>query len=93
MDSGKSTLTGVLSKNVLDNGRGSARSLILKHIHEQKSGRTSCISQHHIKYTDENQDLKSIVSLVDLAGHEIFKNNNNGYEKMFSRLCRNCYSC
>ena len=70
VDSGKSTLTGVLTKNVLDNGRGSARSLILKHIHEQESGRTSCISQHHIKYYDENNSLNSIVSLVDLAGHE-----------------------
>ena len=70
VDSGKSTLTGVLTKNVLDNGRGSARSLILKHAHEQESGRTSCISQHHIKYHDDNETLKSIVSLVDLAGHE-----------------------
>ena len=70
VDSGKSTLTGVLTKNILDDGRGSARSLILKHAHEQESGRTSCISQHHIKYQDETNILKSIVSLVDLAGHE-----------------------
>ena len=31
VDSGKSTLTGVLTKNVLDNGRGSARNYVLKH--------------------------------------------------------------
>ena len=30
VDSGKSTLIGVLSNNILDNGRGYARSFILK---------------------------------------------------------------
>ncbi len=33
VDSGKSTLLGVLSKGVLDNGRGTARLNIFKHKH------------------------------------------------------------
>ena len=43
-----STLTGVLTKEVLDNGRGSARSLILKHPHEQKRVEL-CVAQHFIR--------------------------------------------
>ena len=64
-----STLTGVLTKDVLDNGRGSARSLILKHPHEQKTGRTSCVAQHFIR---ENIDpeTEKVINFVDLAGHE-----------------------
>ena len=65
VDSGKSTLIGVLSNNKLDDGRGSARSLILKNKHEKESGRTSCITLNNIK-----QDNNTILTLIDLAGHE-----------------------
>lgn len=64
-----STITGVLTKDILDDGRGKARSLILKHRHEKETGRTSCISQHYIREFDENNNEK-IVNFVDLAGHE-----------------------
>lgn len=63
-----STLTGILTKDVLDNGRGSARSLILKHPHEQKTGRTSCVAQHFLR--EINVDSEKVINLVDLAGHE-----------------------
>jgi elongation factor 1-alpha len=66
VDAGKSTTIGVLSKNVNDDGRGYARSLILKSKHELESGRTSKISFNYIKYNDYNKN----VTLVDLAGHE-----------------------
>jgi len=65
VDSGKSTIISVLSNDILDNGRGSARKKILKHDHEQDSGRTSCITHKYTKY-DENTTL----SFIDLAGHE-----------------------
>jgi GTPase len=45
VDSGKSTLLGVLSKGVLDNGRGLARLNIFKHKHEVETGRTSDIAK------------------------------------------------
>ena len=45
VDSGKSTILGVLTKGQLDNGRGSARSLVFRHRHEIESGRTSSVSQ------------------------------------------------
>jgi len=44
VDSGKSTLLGVLTKGILDNGRGLARSNVFKHKHEVQTGRTSSIS-------------------------------------------------
>lgn len=66
VDAGKSTTIGVLTKNVNDDGRGYARSLILKTKHELESGRTSKISFNYIKYPD----AKNNVTLVDLAGHE-----------------------
>ena len=38
VDSGKSTLVSVLTNNdILDDGRGSARKLVLKHAHEKES--------------------------------------------------------
>jgi GTPase len=44
VDSGKSTLIGVLTKGQLDNGRGLMRVNVFNHKHEVESGRTSSIS-------------------------------------------------
>ena len=43
VDSGKSTLVGVLTRNVLDDGRGKARQKVFSQQHELASGRTSAI--------------------------------------------------
>ncbi len=64
VDSGKTTLISVLKNNKLDNGRGLSRKLVLKHKHEQESGRTSSITNHY--YCDE----ENIITFIDLAGHE-----------------------
>lgn len=48
VDSGKSTLTGVLTRATLDDGRGSARAKVFKHSHEESTGRTSSIGQHNL---------------------------------------------
>jgi elongation factor 1-alpha len=66
VDAGKSTTIGVLTRNINDDGRGYARSLILKSKHELESGRTSQLSFNYIKYNE----LKKNITLVDLAGHE-----------------------
>lgn len=65
VDSGKSTLAGTLTKDVLDDGRGFARNTIIKYNHEKETGRTSTIT----KYIIERQENK-YYTLVDLAGHE-----------------------
>lgn len=65
IDAGKSTFVGVITKkDVLDNGRGYARSFIFKYQHEKDSGRTSALSQHYIRSDDK------IIEFTDLAGHE-----------------------
>jgi GTPase len=64
VDSGKSSLIGVLTSKKLDDGRGSARLSILRTKHEKESGRTSNISYNYIKYDDKD------ITLIDLAGHE-----------------------
>tara|TARA_Y100001933_G_scaffold147032_1_gene145750 strand:+ start:314 stop:1558 length:1245 start_codon:yes stop_codon:yes gene_type:complete len=71
VDAGKSTLLGVLTNNenkdsirFLDDGRGKARSNILKLKHEKDSGRTSNITQCYISKKEK------IITFIDLAGHE-----------------------
>ena len=62
VDSGKSTLIGVLTKGPLDNGRGSARSNVFRHRHEIESGRTSSVSQQILGFsnTGEITNYKSL---------------------------------
>lgn len=48
VDSGKSTMVGVLTRSMLDDGRGLARSKVFRHGHEEATGRTSSIGQHNL---------------------------------------------
>jgi GTPase len=57
VDSGKSTLTGVLSRGMLDDGRGSARAHVFVHAHELESGRTSNVSTELIGFKGDTQVL------------------------------------
>ena len=86
VDSGKSTLIGVLTNGKYDNGRGSARLSVFNFSHEIKSGRTSSVAHHILGFDSEgkivNNDLmkmdwtdivkasSKIISFFDLAGHE-----------------------
>jgi GTPase len=45
VDSGKSTLVGVLTKGIMDDGRGFARTKVFNFSHEASNGRTSSIGQ------------------------------------------------
>ena len=57
VDSGKSTLVGVATKSMLDDGRGSARSKVFNFDHEMKNGRTSSIGQEIMGF---DQELKQV---------------------------------
>lgn len=57
VDSGKSTLIGVLTGGNLDDGRGAARSRVFLHKHEHENGRTSCASHHIMGYTKEGSPV------------------------------------
>nr|QBK89789.1 MAG: elongation factor Tu GTP binding domain protein [Pithovirus LCPAC101] len=64
VDSGKSSLIGVLSSGISDDGNGKSRSTLLTMKHEREKGRTSSI---HTVITNINGTL---VRFLDLAGHE-----------------------
>ncbi len=86
VDSGKSTLIGVLLGGELDNGDGSARTRVFRHKHELLSGRTSSVAvrtlgfnemgalvNHSLippSHTEILERSAKIISIVDLAGHE-----------------------
>jgi len=84
VDAGKTTLIGTLTSSVLDNGKGSNRSKIMKHRHEADTGRTSTISSHLMGFDGNGDPLQAgrhgdafiarkasrVISLMDLAGHE-----------------------
>jgi elongation factor 1-alpha len=73
VDSGKSTLTGVLTKDVLDDGRGRARTLVMKHKHELATGRTSCVTHHYTRTkikAENGKEGERHITYIDLAGHE-----------------------
>ena len=55
--SGKSTLLAALATGTLDNGQGSARTLVMRHMHEVESGATSSISQQVIGFRDDDGAL------------------------------------
>lgn len=51
VDSGKSTLVAVLTKSLLDDGRGKARLRVFNYPHEAVNGRTSSIAFEIMGYT------------------------------------------
>ena len=55
VDSGKSTLVGVLAKCIQDNGRGSARELVFNFKHEKLKGQTSSIAQEIMCFKNGKQ--------------------------------------
>ena len=59
VDSGKSTLVGVLSKGHLDDGRGKARQHVFRHKHEIENGRTSSVSNEIIGFCNHQQILEN----------------------------------
>lgn len=64
VDAGKSSFVSVMCNDILDNGNGSARSLIFKTKQEKETGRTS---SHRPYYVTRDE---TVVTLIDLCGHE-----------------------
>jgi GTPase len=62
VDSGKSTLVGVLTGGERDDGRGKARQQVVVHRHEASSGRTSCISQHIVGFDQKGNLVHQTVA-------------------------------
>jgi len=93
VDSGKSTMIGVLTGNgALDNGRGLARSDVFMHRHEMESGRTSCVSQQlmgftaagevaNVKVNDSRVANATWKEIVEMSGKLITFSDLCGHEK------------
>jgi len=62
VDSGKSTLIGVLTCGEYDDGRGSARKKVFRHAHELENGRTSCISHHILGFDEKKEAVHQTIS-------------------------------
>lgn len=58
VDSGKSTLIGVLTGGTLDNGRGIARARVFTHSHEACTGRTSAVAQHIVGFDSKGDAVQ-----------------------------------
>jgi len=69
VDSGKSSLVGVLTSGKLDNGRGLARMGVFRHRHEIQNGRTSSISQQILGF-DAKGDVTNYSAFRDSAAVE-----------------------
>jgi len=87
-DSGKSTLIGVLTSATLDDGRGGARSLVLKHRHEQENGRTSAVTVEIMGYRGEEQVIATARShtqrwseIMEKSDHSVTLIDLCGHEK------------
>ncbi|KAL1925310.1 uncharacterized protein VTP21DRAFT_193 [Calcarisporiella thermophila] len=81
-----STLLGVLTKGLLDDGRGKARVNLFRHKHEFESGRTSSVGMEIMGFTADSKLIQGdqrklswddicvqaakVLSFIDLAGHE-----------------------
>ncbi len=57
VDAGKSTLVACLSKHILDDGRGLARSKVLRHRHEQEGGKSSAVAQEIVGYDESDKQI------------------------------------
>lgn len=71
VDSGKSTLVGVLTRSMLDDGRGLARSKVFKHHHEETTGRTSSIGQHNLCLDSRGKILNDSMFRTQTCGDYI----------------------
>lgn len=70
VDAGKSTMLGVLTKDVLDDGRGKARINLFKHKHEMETGRTSSVGMEIMGFDSHGKPVTPISLGRPKAGWE-----------------------
>uniref|UniRef100_F1KSM9 GTP-binding protein 2 n=1 Tax=Ascaris suum TaxID=6253 RepID=F1KSM9_ASCSU len=82
VDMGKSTICGVLTQGLLDNGHGKARLSMFRYLHELQTGRTSSICLDVVGFNSRGQLINyadhsleeiveqstKLITLIDLAG-------------------------
>mmetsp|Transcript_20132 Transcript_20132/g.46910 ORF Transcript_20132/g.46910 Transcript_20132/m.46910 type:complete len:553 (+) Transcript_20132:90-1748(+) len=77
VDSGKSTLVGVLTKGGLDDGRGKARAKVFNFSHEAANGRTSSVAQEIMGFRDNGEQV-----IVDRPGAPTAASRNTAWQQI-----------
>ncbi|CAE7884004.1 GTPBP1, partial [Symbiodinium sp. KB8] len=80
VDSGKSTLVGVLTKGGLDDGRGLARAKVFNFSHEAANGRTSSIAQEIMGFSPTGEQV-----LIDRMGTSTASSRNQTWQQVVSQ--------
>uniref|UniRef100_A0A0G4HQX4 Tr-type G domain-containing protein n=1 Tax=Chromera velia CCMP2878 TaxID=1169474 RepID=A0A0G4HQX4_9ALVE len=75
-DAGKSTLVGVLTSDLLDNGRGLARMRVLRHRHEVLNGKTSSVSRHFLGFDWTGKLVNCSSKLRSLSDDDIVQDSS-----------------
>lgn len=73
---GKSTILGVLTSGITDNGRGSAREHIFNHPHEIETGRTSSVGCHIIGYNNKGGIVNNKSKIKQMSWANIIRQSN-----------------
>tara|TARA_Y100000389_G_scaffold174968_1_gene185341 strand:- start:6274 stop:7902 length:1629 start_codon:yes stop_codon:yes gene_type:complete len=74
VDSGKSTLIGVLTRGINDDGRGLARSSVAQHPHEIITGRTSSVSYgNYVGFNNKGECLNDLIPSRKLQPIDVVK--------------------
>lgn len=71
VDSGKSTLLGVLTHSILDDGRGEARCKLFRHKHEIETGRTSSVGNDILGFDSSGHVINDDVTHHHTAANNI----------------------
>ena len=73
VDSGKSSILGVLTHGMLDDGRGRARLSVFHHKHEIDTGRTSTIGQQIMGFNDHGEVVSDVTSIKNFTWEDIVR--------------------
>ncbi|KAF8502050.1 GTP-binding protein 1 [Russula emetica] len=86
VDSGKSTILGVLTRGGLDDGRGLARVALFRHKHEIESGRTSSVGMEILGFDVAGAPILPLAS--GPVDHDVLRRERLGWEEISHRSAK-----
>ncbi|KAH9978747.1 P-loop containing nucleoside triphosphate hydrolase protein [Lactifluus volemus] len=86
VDSGKSTILGVLTRGGLDDGRGLARVALFRHKHEIESGRTSSVGMEILGFDVSGAPILPLSS--GAIDHDVLRREKLGWEEISHRSAK-----
>lgn len=86
VDSGKSTILGVLTRGGLDDGRGLARVALFRHKHEIESGRTSSVGMEILGFSVDGAPILPLSS--GSADPDVARREKLGWEEISHRSAK-----